>query len=1013
MGNTTSTAPGSTAPAASPRDVVDHDILPPAPQDQSVAQQILSFLSPFDFDEDDAAAATQPTTTAFQQRREANRRARQTSEGRHRRAQMLLLSQVNDFRDMLTDEQLVAISNGEFATTGRTTTAPAAPLGEQEDEAGDEAATVGEDDGGGDEGNSTTADVAGEPTATTTSIGAPRTSSPPGAAVNEDPAEARTQGRRDSQCPRHEELYRDPGGQEDAEIRGAVGRSSSSATFSTAAAAGGGAAAASTSSPPTRTRSEDGTPAAASTSDGADHPARNQSGSAASSTGGAVSATSGAASAPSAAASSGRPSTSVTSTSAVEQASSSSSSTRMEENAAGEDQPSVTLPVEEQGARGSGEIFSTSQHSAVPLPGTTTRSDDAATGGGVLNNTRTSSTASSSTSNITRSQQQASVGSRRRLLSERLLDATKVQAPKMEKLAVEVNQVHLRPDSLRLKDGIRTIPAQDHVFHPGAADRTLSFRFDCSSETGCTALVFYPVELGGGEGVEEVPKVGPANGGSSWSSTTSSKINDGLACASFSYTGPRGCDIPATVLLAGMFLKPLQPLKSPAKISCPGVRDESSQPLDVLVVLLPGFLYEEEEDESTSVVDLLHDSADQAEHPATTAAKQEFSKNFILPCSRGGTVGLPVHLRGAVDHGQGSNSDSTRWTSPSRTFLETTTQMTLVPSSSTSWHPVEKFQLQRTCLNDEKNLRWPDLLLSRPRDFLCAAVEEDRWAGRPGGAPSGPSFIKNNKTTSTSTSSSSRAVHLLSAAQRTKPAFFYESTFFRIFVSTIEDTTAEKNGMKNTSGFLSKLKHTVKTQKLHVGTEAYSLRDLYGAPELPQEEGAGPTSSSFQAIIAGAAADERTSSRAAPTLAGSSSSADEEQMLQNNNGGGPGPALEDNRPSSPSAVVPAGVAVSSSKGSSLPAEPLINHTSSTAETMEDFEASAQQACIICLSDRRNVVVLPCRHMCLCEHCAKKLSQVRSTSNGGRPQSSIKCPLCREKVSSFLAVVCEEAKSVRC
>ena len=41
-------------------------------------------------------------------------------------------------------------------------------------------------------------------------------------------------------------------------------------------------------------------------------------------------------------------------------------------------------------------------------------------------------------------------------------------------------------------------------------------------------------------------------------------------------------------------------------------------------------------------------------------------------------------------------------------------------------------------------------------------------------------------------------------------------------------------------------------------------------------------------------------------------------------------------------------------------------------------------CVVCLSQRRDTVVLPCRHMCLCSGCAEVF----------RKQTSCKCPMCR-------------------
>ena len=54
------------------------------------------------------------------------------------------------------------------------------------------------------------------------------------------------------------------------------------------------------------------------------------------------------------------------------------------------------------------------------------------------------------------------------------------------------------------------------------------------------------------------------------------------------------------------------------------------------------------------------------------------------------------------------------------------------------------------------------------------------------------------------------------------------------------------------------------------------------------------------------------------------------------------------------------------------------------------EDQIQKECVICLSEVKNCVVLPCRHFCLCLDCAESL----------RKQSS-KCPICRADSSSIL------------
>lgn len=49
-------------------------------------------------------------------------------------------------------------------------------------------------------------------------------------------------------------------------------------------------------------------------------------------------------------------------------------------------------------------------------------------------------------------------------------------------------------------------------------------------------------------------------------------------------------------------------------------------------------------------------------------------------------------------------------------------------------------------------------------------------------------------------------------------------------------------------------------------------------------------------------------------------------------------------------------------------------------------------CVICLSEPRDTTVLPCRHMCLCNGCAKVL---RFQTN--------KCPICRQPFERLLEI----------
>lgn len=49
-------------------------------------------------------------------------------------------------------------------------------------------------------------------------------------------------------------------------------------------------------------------------------------------------------------------------------------------------------------------------------------------------------------------------------------------------------------------------------------------------------------------------------------------------------------------------------------------------------------------------------------------------------------------------------------------------------------------------------------------------------------------------------------------------------------------------------------------------------------------------------------------------------------------------------------------------------------------------------CVVCMTTKREVAVLPCRHMCLCSECAQEL----------RVQSN-KCPICRNVIKAYMQI----------
>ncbi|KAJ3074577.1 hypothetical protein HDU98_010854 [Podochytrium sp. JEL0797] len=73
-------------------------------------------------------------------------------------------------------------------------------------------------------------------------------------------------------------------------------------------------------------------------------------------------------------------------------------------------------------------------------------------------------------------------------------------------------------------------------------------------------------------------------------------------------------------------------------------------------------------------------------------------------------------------------------------------------------------------------------------------------------------------------------------------------------------------------------------------------------------------------------------------------------------------------------------------------------------TVDLHDLQTMRECVVCMSELKDTIVLPCRHLCLCHGCGDALrmqgrSGVGARSTGPAP----KCPICRQAVESLLQI----------
>ncbi|KAI9094075.1 hypothetical protein DFS34DRAFT_629853 [Phlyctochytrium arcticum] len=65
-------------------------------------------------------------------------------------------------------------------------------------------------------------------------------------------------------------------------------------------------------------------------------------------------------------------------------------------------------------------------------------------------------------------------------------------------------------------------------------------------------------------------------------------------------------------------------------------------------------------------------------------------------------------------------------------------------------------------------------------------------------------------------------------------------------------------------------------------------------------------------------------------------------------------------------------------------------------------------CAICLTETRDVAILPCRHMCLCFGCAEAIRMQGRGATAGRQVPGVpRCPICRTVIQSLLRITLPE------
>ncbi|KAI8822984.1 uncharacterized protein EV422DRAFT_387300 [Fimicolochytrium jonesii] len=164
-------------------------------------------------------------------------------------------------------------------------------------------------------------------------------------------------------------------------------------------------------------------------------------------------------------------------------------------------------------------------------------------------------------------------------------------------------------------------------------------------------------------------------------------------------------------------------------------------------------------------------------------------------------------------------------------------------------------------------------------------------------------------------------------------------------------------------------------QSVKIHDVVFCLQEIYGAFAAP------PSTRPSVSRPFPQPAPPHPQPSAPPT--GSSSGAPSSRILSSSPSGSSSPAPAPATPPAPNPAI-----------QRPPPSPALRPSTSASQNLASLD------CPICLSEQRCVIVLPCRHLCLCRECAEAvMMQGRGGPGVGKPT----CPICRADVDSFLHI----------